>query len=226
MLVNFNNIESNVLDQPDLEILGTEKFQYIRQTGKNLYRLTKIPFGSYPEGASNQEGAKVMGKALTTQSTSGLFISGPAYTFSFTGNTAELKPFTIGMMIYGLGTTSKGTIWTLLTTPPTEQLLFEDVGQPWRMALSSHTSPGQVILKILPPPSGSVSYPIIYNLFPADGSGWTHVAVVYEQVGGKWILKAFRNGQLMVKNESSSAIYANGVQGAYEFFILYLSFYK
>ena len=104
--------------------------------------------------------------------------------------------------------------------PPTQELNFEAMGQPWRMALSSHASPGEVILKIQPPQSGSASSPIIYNLFPADGSGWTHVAVVYEQVAGKWNLKAFRNGQLMVKNESSSAIYANGYQGAYEFLIL------
>ena len=202
------------MDQPGLEILGTENFQFIRPTAKNLYRLTKIPFGYYSDGVSIQEGAKVMGKALITQSNAGIFITGPSLSFSFTGNTAELKPFTIGMMIYGLGTTSTGTIWTLLTSTPNSDTRFESAGDPWRMALSTHSSPGQVILKFLPPPStpGTASNPIIYNLFPAEGTGWTHVAVVYEQGVGKWILKAFRNGQLIVKNESFSALYANGNQ--------------
>ena len=206
------------MDQPDQEIIGTENFQFITPTGKNLFHLSKIPFGYYSEGASIQEGAKVLGKALTTQSNSGLFISGRPDAFLFTGNATELKPFTIGIMIYGLGTTSMGTIWTLLTESPTSYTNFESVGLPWRMALTTQLLPGQVILKILPTSSttGPISYPLTYDLFPADGSGWTHVAVVYEQVGGKWILKAFKNGQVMFRNEFTSLTYANGNQGAYE----------
>ena len=98
-------LSANTLEQPAIEFLATDLFGIV-QTGSRIIPTLKVYFyGSpLPSFQSGKNLSALFGQALVSQDTGWVYLDSAGDELSFSGNTATLTSFTMGVYVYNENT--------------------------------------------------------------------------------------------------------------------------
>ena len=215
------------LQQPEIELLVTNKFGFTPTGSRTLTGLTKELFG--PNGYTLKSGltlSPLFGEAVKIGTASGVHLDVTDDSLSFTGDSTSVGPFTMGIYVWGPFPYNDFSWFLIVPHSLTTSGDFYWDFQQWRLAILYYGDGVYwgAIARTATTGDGADYTTHQINVPDEQRSGWIHEAFTYDPSAAGGTLKGYANGVLAyTKTNYAFTAYGSGAYVSQYFISLFLT---